>query len=147
MDFQLALAAYLLPQCRSSVAQEFEQGVFVVQRHQFWIFGRFSHLLRHRTNRHGAHLGLGVEHHGLGSSPSNPRLERRFKSESVPYSCIYYLSCPYRCNILLTSPKVVNNIPHPGTAIRTSDIAQVLDKNVKLSSPPSANRRTWPTKL
>jgi hypothetical protein len=34
----------------------------------------------------------GVEHHGLGSSPNNPRLERRFKSESVPYSCIYYLS-------------------------------------------------------
>ena len=33
-----------------------------------------------------------AEHHGLGSSPSNPRLERRFKSESVPYSCIYYLS-------------------------------------------------------
>ena len=92
MDFQLALAAYLLLKRRSSVAQEFEQGVFVVQRHQFRVFGRFSHLLWHRTNRHGAHLGLGVEHHGLGSSPSNPRLERRFKSESVSYSCIYYLS-------------------------------------------------------
>ena len=92
MDYQLALSAYLLLKRRSSVAQEFEQGVFVVQRHQFRVFGRFSLLLWHRTSRHGAHLDLGVEHHGLGSGPNNPRLERRFKSRSVSYFCIYYLS-------------------------------------------------------
>ena len=43
------------------------------------------------------------------------------------YRILAFIIChnSLRCNILLTSPKVVNNIPHPGTAIRTSDIAQV----------------------
>ena len=43
------------------------------------------------------------------------------------YRILAFIIChnSLRCNILLTNPKVVNNIPHPGTAIRTSDIAQV----------------------
>ena len=43
------------------------------------------------------------------------------------YRILAFIIChnSLRCNILLTNPKVVNNIPHPGTAIRTSDTAQI----------------------
>ena len=43
------------------------------------------------------------------------------------YRILAFIIChnSLRCNILLTNLKVVNNIPHPGTAIRTSDTAQV----------------------
>ena len=47
--------------------------------------------------------------------------------KTIQYRGLTFIICHdlSRCNILLTSPQVVNNIPHPGTAIRTSDIAQV----------------------
>ena len=43
------------------------------------------------------------------------------------YRILAFIIChnSLRCNILLTNPKVVNNIPHPGTTIRTSDTAQI----------------------
>ena len=69
-------------ECRSSVAQGLEQGISVARPHRSRFSGRFSHLLWHRTSCRGAHFGLGgAEHHGLGSSPSNPRLEWRFEKD------------------------------------------------------------------